>query len=105
VDTNLTIAQDGEQALTHLRGSQFNLVILDLNLPRRDGQTILRLCATADGSPPFVVFSGSESPSDRELALLAGAKEYVVKPSGLDDFIESVQGIVKRWSFRPDPIS
>jgi DNA-binding response OmpR family regulator len=38
VDTNLTIAQDGEQALTHLRGSQFNLVILDLNLPRRDGK-------------------------------------------------------------------
>jgi DNA-binding response OmpR family regulator len=105
VDTNLTIAQDGEKALIHLRSSQFNLVILDLNLPRRDGQTILQLCATADGSPPFVVFSGSESPSDRELALLAGAKEYVVKPGGLDEFIESVQEIVKRWSFRPDPIS
>ena len=104
VDTNLTVAKDGEQALTHLRNSKFNLVILDLNLPRQDGQTILQLCATADGSPPFVVFSGSERPSDRELALLAGAREYVVKPCGFDEFIERVQQMVKRWSCRQDSI-
>ena len=97
VDTDLTVAKDGEQALTHLRRSRYNLVILDLNLPKRDGQAILQLCAAEEQSPPFVVFSGSDRPSDKELALLAGAKEYVVKPGGLNDFIETVQGILKRW--------
>jgi DNA-binding response OmpR family regulator len=92
----LTVAADGEVALRHLRSSRFDLVILDLNLPKRDGQTILQLCAATEGAPPFVVFSSSQRQTDRELALLVGAKEYVVKPTSLDEFVEAVQGILRR---------
>ena len=60
VDADLTVAKDGEQALILLRSARFNLVILDLNLPKRDGQAVLQLCAAMEQSPPFVVFSGSE---------------------------------------------
>jgi CheY-like chemotaxis protein len=51
VETDLTIAKDGEQALKHLRNSQFDLVILDLNLPKRDGQAIIQLVPPRNDRP------------------------------------------------------
>lgn len=97
VRTDLTLAADGETALRYLRNSRFDLVILDLNLPKRHGQNILQLCAAAAEAPPFVVCSSSTRQSDRELAFLVGAKDYVVKPTDLDEFIKAIQSILDRW--------
>jgi CheY-like chemotaxis protein len=97
ISTDLTVAVDGEQALLRLRSSYFDLVILDLNMPKRDGQTILQLCAGGVGAPPFVVFSSSSRRSDKELALVAGAKEYVEKPTTLRGFVQAIHGILDRW--------
>jgi chemotaxis family two-component system response regulator Rcp1 len=92
----LSVAYDGEEALRYLRAEWFDLVILDLNLPRADGHTILRKQG-GEASPSIVVFSSSDSLDDREQALAAGAMEYVVKPSGLDDFVHAIQHMVERW--------
>ena len=97
IDADVVVANDGEQAVRYLRSSRFDLVILDLNLPKRDGQTILQLFANTPDAAPFVIFSSSVRQSDRELALLVGAKDFVVKPTDLDEFIEAVEGIVGRW--------
>jgi DNA-binding response OmpR family regulator len=98
IAADLAVAYDGEQALRSLASQRFDLVILDLNLPKNDGHAILQKYARLEGSPPIVVFTSSSSPSDRERALAVGAKEYVVKPSGLDDFMKAVQAILERWS-------
>jgi DNA-binding response OmpR family regulator len=98
VPTQLVVAFDGAQALSYLRGSQFDLAILDLNLPKADGHAILQHYGRADGAPAIVVFSSSLRHTDRELAVAAGAKEYVVKPTNLDEFIHAVQGIIERWN-------
>jgi DNA-binding response OmpR family regulator len=100
IPSHLVIAEDGEQALNRLRSSQFDLVILDLNLPRLDGLEILQLCGSAESAPPFVIFSSSSRQSDRELALLLGAKDYVVKPIHLQEFVAAVHGIIDRWGNR-----
>ena len=97
LDADVVVASDGEQAVRYLRSSRFDLVILDLNLPKRDGQAILQLFANSPEAPPFVMFSSSVRQSDRELALLVGAKDYVIKPTNLDEFVEAVTGIVGRW--------
>jgi two-component system, OmpR family, response regulator TctD len=97
VELDIVVASDGEEAMRHLRSSHFDLVILDLNLPKYDGQAILQLFANTPEAPPFVIFSSSMLQVDRELALLVGAKDYIVKPTYLDDFVEAVQGIINRW--------
>ena len=79
-------------------------MILDLNLPKRDGQSILQLFANMPEAPPFVMFSSSVRQSDRELALLVGAKDYVIKPTNLDEFLEAVMGIVGRWGRHRTPV-
>jgi DNA-binding response OmpR family regulator len=102
----LSVAYDGEEALSYLRAEWFDLVILDLNLPKVDGHTILRK-RDSEASPSIVVFSSSDSPDDREQALTAGAMEYVVKPSGLDEFVHAVQHMLETAShiseLRPRP--
>jgi len=93
------IAYDGEQALRLLRNSQhhFDLVILDLNVPKCNGHKILQQQCGVQGGPAFVVFSGSDNPSDRQGAQALGAKDYVVKPFMMDDFIRVVQAMVHKW--------
>ncbi len=97
-EVELTIARTGEAAFKYLRSETFDLVILDLNLPRANGHAVLRECAFPGERPPFVVFSSSTTNTDRELALVLGAREYVVKPSELDEYVYAVQEIVERWS-------
>jgi DNA-binding response OmpR family regulator len=103
IPADVAIAYDGERALqvlTALGRSRFDLVILDLNLPKVDGYQILQAYPVADG-PPVVVFSGSESPSDKERAFELCAKDYVVKPAAFEAFILAVQGILQRWCTDP----
>ena len=94
---DLVVACDGEETLSYLRSQQFDLVILDLNLPKCDGHAILHLHGGPAGNSPIVVFSSSFRQTDREMALAIGAKEYVVKPTELEAFMQAVQGIVERW--------
>jgi chemotaxis family two-component system response regulator Rcp1 len=97
VPIECTVARDGEVGLAYLRNSRFDLVILDLNLPRCDGAVVLQTYGPPPDAPPIVVFSSSHRYLDRELVSILGAKEYVVKPVYLEEFLETVRGIVHRW--------
>ena len=93
---HLVIADDGEAAVEILENIDaqrdqppVNLLLLDLNLPRRDGTYVLerlrssRRCANI----PVIVMSSSNSPHDRTRAVEAGATEYFRKPSTADEFM------------------
>jgi DNA-binding response OmpR family regulator len=98
IPADIVIADDGEKALEFLeKASCLDLVILDLNLPKFDGHTILKQCRPQNG-PPVVVFTGSNNPVDRELALGLGAVDYIVKPVHYQAFFDAVQGILSRWT-------
>jgi CheY-like chemotaxis protein len=96
VDFDLEVVQDGRQALSILRGDarlsgEFRprLILLDLNLPQHDGTEIL-LCVRQNhmlASVPVVVFTSSDSPKDRTIAMQSGATRYFRKPSNLEDFM------------------
>jgi DNA-binding response OmpR family regulator len=99
VTADVVVAYDGEQAMRLLTEQNFkpDFVILDLNLPKFNGLTILEQYRTEDG-PPVVVLSGSDREADRQRALELGAQDYFVKPLGFDAFVDAVTGIVERWA-------
>ena len=99
VPFDVEIAYDGEEGLKLLGivGLNFDLVILDLNLPKFSGHAILERYRVQNG-PPVVIFSGSNNPQHKEAALALGAADYVVKPSTYEDFIRAVQGILGRYA-------
>jgi two-component system, chemotaxis family, response regulator Rcp1 len=102
IPVDLVIASDGEQASDLLESAHsFNLIILDLNIPKVDGHRLLKRLRRQDGLP-VVVFSSSDGSTDMEKALALGARDYVVKPWGYEEFMRAVQGILERWTSRPD---
>ena len=94
---DVEIAYNGEEGLKLLEsaGSNFDLVILDLNLPKFSGLAILEQYRVQNG-PPVVVFSGSSNPFHKEAALALGARDFVVKPSTYEGFIRAVRGILEK---------
>jgi len=97
VPVDVVIAYDGVEGVRLLKDMKFDLVLLDLNVPRFSGHAILENHRIQKG-PRIVVFSGSANPTDRTLALAFGADDYVVKPVTHEAFIKTVQGIIDRAS-------
>ena len=99
----LLVAKDGEQALKMLSSPDFQpqLIILDLNMPRVDGQTVLQ--QYQQKKIPIVIFSSTQNKAEVQKALSLGAREYVQKPIGFEPYADAVRGIVKRW-IAPPPV-
>jgi two-component system, chemotaxis family, response regulator Rcp1 len=97
---------DGEAALSFLNRTGIHaeklrpdLVILDLNLPKKDGRTVLaEVKADADlHTIPIVVFSTSRSAPDIGRSYELGANCYVSKPGNLKDYLAAVRSIEQFW--------
>lgn len=95
----LLFLDDGEQVLGHLersdpaRAHPPDLVVLDLNLPRRDGRRTLREIKADPRlrSLPVVILTTSDSAHDIEECLRAGARAYLVKPASFARLVEAVR--------------
>ncbi|HTA67049.1 MAG TPA: response regulator [Bryobacteraceae bacterium] len=98
----LHIALDGEQALQILEQPYFkpDLIILDLNIPKISGYTVLAMYPPKKDQTPVVGFTASENETDVSRAFSLGAKEFVHKPMELDEYKASVCGMVKKWASR-----
>jgi DNA-binding NtrC family response regulator len=94
----ITTANDCSGALARLSDMRFipSLVIADMGVLEFGGVELLKRC-TPRGIP-VVVFSGSIDPADQARAMRLGAKEFVQKPLGLDDYVEAVWGIIGKWA-------
>jgi chemotaxis family two-component system response regulator Rcp1 len=101
---NLVGVTDGEQAMSHLHRNAAgperpDLILLDLNLPKKDGREVLVECK---GDPilntiPIVVFTTTQSNSEIQLCYDLGADSVVVKPQELNPFLETVRSIEGYW--------
>lgn len=91
VSYNIIVVEDGETAIGKLTLGELkpDIVLLDLNMPKRSGSEVLtELRAHTDRDIPVIVLTSSDSPSDRQAAVNLGATCYIRKPSGLDEFLE-----------------
>jgi CheY-like chemotaxis protein len=99
ISVRLHIARDNEQALQILgeRGFEPDLIILDLNLPKLSGYSVLAFCLD---KTPVVVFTASVDDTDEGRALSLGAREFIRKPKELHDCKTAVCRIVRKWTAR-----
>jgi len=100
-DHSVETVTDGQRALDRLRGSEPHpdLVLLDLNLPRKDGREVLAEMKTDDElkAIPVIVLTTSSAPADVRFAYANCANSYVRKPLGLDALIEAAAAIRDFW--------
>jgi len=89
---------DGRRAVLALDNSQFDLVILDLGLPRLDGTEVLRLIRGKGNDVPVLILSARDASKDRILGLDLGADDYLTKPFELDELLARVRALERRRS-------
>src|SRR6187402_1526537 len=73
------IARDGEDAIRQAADEEFSLVLLDINLPRKNGLEVLSALRDADNLVPVICVSAREGEFDKVAALRLGADDYVTK--------------------------
>ncbi len=93
---NATIAPDGDAALAQLADKVFDLVLLDINLPRRNGLEVLGVMREADNVVPVIVLSARDGEYDKVAALRLGADDYVTKPFALAELLARIDAVLRR---------
>jgi CheY-like chemotaxis protein len=99
VAVKIEVSTDGEAAIAALagQGQQPDLVILDLNLPKRDGFDVLKSLRGQGRSVPLLVLTSSKSQRDIRTAHELGASAFVTKPDDFDDYMRMMRDICSSW--------
>jgi two-component system alkaline phosphatase synthesis response regulator PhoP len=100
-----TVANDGEEGLQLARTIQFDLVILDIMMPKIDGIEVCRRLRATGSKVPILFLTAKSADADRLLGLKVGADDYVAKPFLLEELILRINGIFRRqewYSIAPD---
>ncbi len=96
--------KDGEMADTALRSQTYDLVLLDLGLPRRDGLAVLRGMRSRKERIPVLIATARDSVQQRIEGLDAGADDYVLKPYDLDELLARIRALLRRAAGRAEPV-
>ena len=92
--------RDGREAEASVASAAYDLVLLDLGLPRRDGLAVLKGWRTRGENVPVLIITARDSVTDRIAGLDAGADDYLVKPFDLDELSARVRAVLRRRSGR-----
>jgi DNA-binding response OmpR family regulator len=87
---------DGVSAIEALTVEKFDLVILDLGLPKKDGSDVLREMRRDRRHVPVIVVTARDEPGDRIQGLDLGADDYVVKPFELGEIEARIRAVLRR---------
>ena len=93
---------DGEAALELLAVERYDLVLLDLNLPKVDGMTVLRTLREHDQETSVLILSARSEISDKVDGLDAGANDYLSKPFHLEELEARVRSLTRRRFVQQD---
>ena len=91
-------AENGFQALEKLQCRQFDLMILDIMMPGRDGLSILRGLRAAGRTLPVLLLTALDAVGDRVSGLDAGADDYLTKPFAFDELLARIRVLLRRSS-------
>lgn len=96
--------QDGEAADHALQSEHFDIVVLDINLPRLSGIEVLTRLRDRSGVTPVLLLTARDTVTDRVQGLDCGADDYLTKPFDLDELNARLRALLRRSSGRATPL-
>ena len=94
--------EDGASALHALLSEDFDLLVLDLGLPRMSGLQVLRELRRSGSALPVLILTARDATEDRIAGLDAGADDYLVKPFDLDELKARLRALLRRSAGRAE---
>ena len=96
--------RDGEAACDALDTHDYDIVLLDLGLPGKDGLAVLRSRRVRGDAAPVLVITARDAIDDRIVGLDAGADDYIVKPFDMGELLARMRAVIRRKAGSPQPI-
>lgn len=96
--------QDGRAAELAVSGENYDVMLLDLGLPRKSGLEVLKSIREAGSLIPVLVLTARDSVADRVTGLDAGADDYLVKPFDVEELEARIRALMRRQAGRADAL-
>lgn len=96
--------RNGDAALAALAAQMYDIVLLDLGLPGKDGLDVLRSSRSQGAVTPFLVITARDAIDHRIAGLDAGADDYIVKPFDIGELLARMRAVARRKAGSPHPI-
>ena len=90
------VAGDGEEGIWRAQSEEYDVIVLDLMLPKLDGLTILERLRKQGKETPVLILTAKDTVEDRVRGLQYGADDYLVKPFAFDELLARIQALVRR---------
>ncbi|KPJ92978.1 MAG: hypothetical protein AMJ55_08935 [Gammaproteobacteria bacterium SG8_15] len=100
---NVDWLSDGGQASNALETDHYDLILLDLNLPVKNGLDVLKQMRRRDNGTPVLILTARDAIEDRVKGLDMGADDYLSKPFDLDELLARVRALLRRSKGRTTP--
>jgi two-component system OmpR family response regulator len=95
---------DGASALTAAQGGEYELMLLDLGLPKRDGLSVLQALRQAGSRLPILILTARDGLEDRVRGLDLGADDYLVKPFESAELLARIRAVARRHGGQAQPV-
>lgn len=96
--------KDGSAALASISAGSFELVLLDIGLPKQDGLSVLKNLRQGGNQIPVIMITARDATEDRIAGLDLGADDYLVKPFRVDELMARVRAVTRRHSGNAQPL-
>lgn len=93
---DVTRVADGDAAIAAVAAADFALVLLDINLPKRNGLSVLEVVRGQDALVPVIIVSARDAEYDKVAALRLGADDYLTKPFALAELLARIDAVWRR---------
>jgi two-component system alkaline phosphatase synthesis response regulator PhoP len=100
----VVVAGDGEAALEFMKEQTFDLMILDLMLPKMGGIEVAKSIRKTNTRFPILMLSAKSTEEDKSAGLEVGADDYLAKPFHLPELLLRVKGILRRCEWYKEPV-
>ena len=101
---SVDVVGDGEEALDYLATGNYDAVILDVMMPKKDGIRVLQEMRAQGDATPVLLLTAKSEIDDRVLGLDSGANDYLTKPFDMKELLARIRAMTRVLSVQPDKV-